>query len=274
MPGSLGGFSLGGGEGGTSSYDYEEGDSEDDYIRRNAVQNPQGSIIGAWQAKQYYKKRKAAEEDRILLAQARARKEAYDKNQRMMFARGQDAKQRRESLLSDLSSAFDAPGRVREREEAYQSLLGQGQAEAKAGYDDRFRKEGLSLARRGILGGSVDAEAQARGVADYSQNLLGVENAANVERENMRRSDESRLTNLRRAILSGNPQAEQAIIAQLQGENNQAGRLSRMLALGDQFADLRDEQDTAGWRLGSRLGGAVAGGVGDYYSNMYDNDRS
>jgi hypothetical protein len=264
-------------------YDYQEGDSESDFINRNLQNDLKGqsgldaaghimvgdfagaSAIGAYRGlrgKSAYKsaRKRFARQRRAL--EARTREKLYSDYQGQQEHQAAIDSQKRQDALDALERGFADPSRAAARYSAYQANLGNEVAQLNKGYHDSSQRASQEAVRRGRLGSSTDAEKQAALSTSLNSGIMGAENAANDQLSALQDQDDQQLQSLRRSLLSGDPQAQQTYRAQAE---QASGGIDRILASGAQAQQRREQQAQEQYDRYAMYGGlANAGAAGVY----------
>jgi len=234
-------------------YVYTDGMSESDHIRENAFgsdtgygfmnfADPIGGIIRAFNAKKSYKKARQAFEARQDWEDENAR-DARDRVYAGRLTRMQGEEDtNRGRALSALGLAFGDGQREVARERDYGAELADALATLDHQYTTGQRDLGIALARKGLKGGSVDAEKQTGLGLAYETGAASAADQAAQRLEAGRRADANQLSTLRRAYLVGDPQqaAQYAALA----SSNAAGARRADTAVGftDAYAGIRGQR--------------------------------
>lgn len=263
-------------------YEYRAGDSESDFVNRNLwndlTDDPYwalGGFAGAsisggirgYRGRSAYKR---AHRDwvREMRGRAdRAREKSYEG-----FTAGVDRQmgiddQMRRDALSTLEKGFADPSRARARYDAYDANLGNEIAQISSGYQNSTKRAAQEAVKRGRLGSSTDAEKQSKIGMAARNSVMSAENSAFDQFAALEDQDYRQMQSLRRSLLTGDPQAQQAYRAQAA---QTSGQIDRILAQGADAQRRREQAALADMQRYSMYGELMnAGGsaVNGYYGN-------
>jgi hypothetical protein len=251
---------------------YHDGDSENDFIERNAYGkesgygftnflNPVGGIINAFKGKSAYKKARRAYEKRMAEYAKRRRAADYYGQMRKI-----DSDQDQEDQIrQDALDAVDDPAMLAndnaEIEAGYQGDIGNRYAGLAEDFGRSSQGQGLAAARRGIMGGSNDAEQLADLSAGFQSRLTDASQAALGRSANDYRARADSRSSLRRSILTGDAAQAASWTERARGEASQNERESRMMDYMNAFQGLKQQAAEDN----SRLIGGAASAIGDSY---------
>jgi hypothetical protein len=254
-------------------YKYSNGDSENDFIKKNAFSkesgygitnfaNPVLGLVSAFRGKAAYKKARALYEAQMAEQAKQQRAQDYYGKMATLDQSQREVDQVRQGALN----AVDDPAMIAndnaEVEAGYQGDIGNRYAGLAEDFGRSSQKQGLAAARRGIMGGSNDAEQQADLSAGFQSNLMDASQAALGRSANDYRARADSRSNLRKSILTGDQAQAAGFTAQSRGEEAQNERESRMMDYMNAFTGLRNEQAANN----SRLIGGAASAIGDSYT--------
>lgn len=259
-----------------SEYVYDNGDSENDFIRRNAFgretgygftnfANPVGGAINAIKGKRAYKKARAAYERQVAARDAQARATDYaGKMTELNQIQGREDQTRNTAL-----SAIDAPGAIAndnaEIERGYQADIGNSFAGLSEDLNRSSQRQGLAAARRGIQGGSNDMEQQADLGAGFQSNLIDANQKALSRSANDTSARANSRSELRRSILTDDPAQAASWTERSRAEDTANERDSRMTDYYNAFNQLHQQQAETNSRL---IGGAASAFADSYRTDQ------
>jgi hypothetical protein len=202
-------------------------------------------------------------------AARRMRASQYNTEQIGLEHQQEAERQRREAALADFDRAYANPERMAGMEKLYQTQLGDQLTGLQSAYHRNSQQAGLAAARRGRLGSSYDAEQQARLQSGLQQDVMGAEQSSYGQLQSLKLADEQQRLALRRAILSGDPEA--AALAQNQaGQYNLQANQITTNAAGAEEARRRHEAEQQ--QMYGLLGGSlsqIGQGVNNYQTYKY-----
>lgn len=254
------------------TFDYNQGDSENQFLERNAFSkesgygftnfmNPVLGVASAFHGKSVYKKKRAAYE-RYLAARAK-NKRANEYGQKMTQL---DAQQGQEDAVRQQAlDAVDDPASVAndnaEVEKGYNADVGNAYAGLSEQYGRDSQRQGLAAVRRGVQGGSNDSEQQADLGAGFQSHLIDATQSALGRASNDYRARSDSRSSLRRSILTGDAAQSGAWTEQARGEAARNEKESRMMDYMNAFNQLHQQQA----ETNSRLIGGGASAFADSY---------
>lgn len=204
-----------------------------DDLAYNAI--PGYGMYRAFGGRKAWKKKRGALEAQQDAADSAARWQSMRGYAGRLDAMTATADANRAKALAALGLAYGDGTREAARESTYRTELADALAQLEQQHRTGLRSNGIALARRGLRGGSVDAERQGALALGYETGAQSaVEQGADRLRAG-RRADASQLSTLRRAYLVDDPQkaAEMAALA----ASNAAG--AERAGMGVRFGDAR-----------------------------------
>ncbi len=255
-----------------NEYVYQDGDSENDYIRRNGFGketgygltnflNPVMGFVNAFRGRSAFGHARAAYERQLAaIAQQKRAKDYYGKMFQLdRVQAGEDAN--RDSALAAVDNPDMIANDNAEVERGYNADIGNAYAGLSEQYGRTSQRQGLAAARRGVQGGSNDVEQQSDLGAGFQSKLMDASQAALGRASNDYRARADSRSSLRRSILTGSPQEAAAWTERSRGEEAQNERESRMMDYMNAFQQIHQQQAEDN----SRLIGGAAGAIGDSY---------
>jgi hypothetical protein len=236
--------------------------------------SPRAYLTGGWsqvpraiQGRKVYKTQRGMWENyQNILAANRRSYEVADQAQRDEFAR-QTQEKRRQAAIDALEKGFADPNRTAGRDAIYDSELNNEVQNLKYGYDNSTKATSLEAVRRGRLGSSTDAEKQAGLKNALNTGLVNAEGSASDRRTAISDLDDRQLQQLRRALLAGDPQAEQIYRGQAQGTSQEIDRILQGGAREQRDRELRAQAEYDRYSAWGGLANAGASGVYSAYGN-------
>lgn len=260
----------------SSSYDYRSGDSESDFIKRNNANDwksgvaLQGGSIGfakrAIGGRRAFRRAKAQEEMLQRQYEESVRARDYGRTQDAQRMAGEESDRQRNQTLAALERSYASPARAQARDDNYNAEVGAATTSAQYDYGEQSKADALDMVRRGKLGSSTDAENRAKLHAGTQQRVEQAAAQAGDRRTSLQVQDDTQYQALRRAILSGDPQAAARYQAQAQAGGNNIDRLLAGGAASDRQRILASMGMANNMELVGGLADAGAAGVNSYYS--------
>lgn len=261
-----------------NQYHYNNGDSEDTFIKNNAFGkesgygftnflNPIQGLYNGVHGKSVYKRQRAEYEDNLrnftLQAQQRDYARQKDLYGRQQYSDNQD----RQQTLGALDRAYQSPERMAARNAQYDASLANDVAGINYNYGQQSQAAGLNAVRSGRLGSSTNAETQAGLASNAQMSTVNAQQKAADQKAALQDQDRQQYEALRRALLSGDPQAAQQYQAQAQGSSDAINRILQGSAADDRqrLLNAMGLQNTV--NLAGNVANAGATGVYGYYGN-------
>jgi hypothetical protein len=230
------------------------------YWANSALVPGYGNFRALTGRKEWKKKRAALEKWRLEQAK---RQRARDYSAKLDQLSGEQLIE--DNARNDALAAVDDPLSLAndeaEIEGAYEADIGNRYAGLAEDFGRSSQNQGLAAARRGVLGGSNDAEQGADLAAGFQSRLIDADQAALGRSSNDRRAREDSRSSLRRSILTGDAAQSAAWTERARGEGAQSERESRMMDYMNAFQGLKQQQAEDN----SRLMGGAASAFGDSY---------
>lgn len=174
---------------------------------------------------------------------------------------GQDAD--RTKALAAFDGSLSDPGFQQELDQGYYADMNN----AMAGLDEQYRgasqQQGLRAAKRGVMGGSTDAEQQADLGSQFQLNAMGATNAALGRRSALANSRKRSQSSFRRSILTGDPAQAAQYQSMAANENQMAQRQADTQDFMQAFGRLRSNGNDD---LSQLYGGLLGTGAKSYYN--------
>ncbi len=251
-----------------NKYDYREGDSENDFIKRNATRSddayfrmhsPIYAMATALRGKGEYKRQRRRFERWQEEQWKHQRAGAYhDKEYTIDRDMGREAFQR-ENALEEIDSEGNAD--VNEAELDYQTQMENAMAGLGRDYQDGSRRASIASVKKGMLGSSRDAELQSDLSAGFQSRTMDAQQTALARRaDNLRRRKSAR-SSIRRSIISGDPNQAAAWTNDARGQIAGASREARMQDYMNVFNALRAQRGEDTSRAIGGSASALAGSV-------------
>lgn len=260
---------------GHGGYLYRGGMSEDDYIKANALRtddmgarifSPIYGMSKAIRGRRAYGKYRDEYNRFIDANDANARAYKVDERAWTLDRMQDEEDSQRNRALGSLDAAIADPTRDQAREDQYDAQVGNALAGLDQDYREVSRQDRTRMAKRGVLGGSYDIEAQARRGAAFQHGTMGAVQAAQRLRTDLVRADRNVLARLREALLSGDPGKAEEALAMAErdaAETERGARYEDFLTNRSRLrAGAADDQS----RLIGNIGYAAAGSVNNRYA--------
>lgn len=261
-----------------NKYHYTGGDSEDTFIKKNAFGkesgygftnflNPIQGLYNGVHGKAVYKRQRAEYEENMRNFALQYQQRDYGRQQdiygRQQYADNQD----RQQTIDALDRAYQSPERNAARNAQYDTSLANDVAGINYNYGQQSQSAGLNAIRRGQYGSSTDAETQAGLTSNAQMATVSAQQQAANQKSSLEDQDRQQYEALRRALLSGDPQAAQQYQAQAQGSSDTINRILQGSAADDRqrLLNAMGMQNTV--NLAGNVANAGASGVYGYYGN-------
>lgn len=260
----------------TGGMTYKDGERQGSFVNRNAfgkegwygakIFSPTVALTNAFKGRHYFKKQQRQYEARKDAAAKSERETEYYNTMAGIDKQQGETDALRQEQLNKIDTSFANDADLAEVENAYQGDIGNASAGLGEKFSRQAQKQGFSAVRRGVQGGSNDAEQQADLSSDYQSALIDANQSALGRRSSAMTSRLGMRSNLRRSVLTDDPNASAAFQTAVGTEDLRSERANRMQDYYNAFADLRQQS--------ARDLSRNIGGMGSNLADSYELDQN